>query len=430
MDGEGRVFLMDAPKAEFRYGGNDHAPQVWVFDAEGRFERAIGQGGALLNPLSLAVARDSVVVFDFSPRSGRAPGRRHHIFATDGRALATHEHPDRVPLPLDLRASAFRGTALGWVAVGRLWAKASPGGGTGPYHDSTLVLSFLPATGEVRTVVSYPSAPKYMSDGGWVASPALSSRPRHAVGGDGRTYLHPGATYVIEVRSHDGMLEKRILGEVDRIRVTEEDYEEAIRLTVRRSRDAFEETNSESELNSMLSAIERNARRAGKADHRPVLGAMWASRDGSILVERLDLAPDPFAGSGRSLWDVIGPDGRVVGRLATPHGLGVQAFEWPDIYAMRFVDGRLEAVRFRIATPQSPCPRTAPRVFDRGEVLEIPDTEAPCRVVAWESGVELLAAEDGSRPDPGFHVQRDGRGRFYWGLYRCLDAAWFYALAG
>jgi len=52
-------------------------------------------------------------------------------------------------------------------------------------------------------------------------------------------------------------------------------------------------------------------------------------------------------------------------------------------------------------------------VFDHGEVLEIPDTEAPCRVVVRETGIRLLAAEDGSRPDPGFDVQRDGRGRFY-----------------
>lgn len=45
--------------------------------------------------------------------------------------------------------------------------------------------------------------------------------------------------------------------------------------------------------------------------------------------------------------------------------------------------------------------------------MEIPDTEAPCRLEVRETGVQLLALEDGSRPDPGIQVRRDGRGRYY-----------------
>lgn len=62
---------------------------------------------------------------------------------------------------------------------------------------------------------------------------------------------------------------------------------------------------------------------------------------------------------------------------------------------------------------QAPCSRASPRAFDHGDIVEIPDTEAPCRVVVRETGVQLLAVADGSRPDPGFVVRRDGRGRFY-----------------
>ena len=138
------------------------------------------------------------------------------------------------------------------------------------------------------------------------------------------------------------------MGEVDRIAVTDEDFEEGIKRTVQNSRDAYEESNSESALNSMLADIEQNVRWAGKADYRPVLGAMWASRDGSILVERLDLIPDPFSGEKKKQWDILGPDGRVAGKLDTPAGLTVRAFEWPFIYATRLVDGQLKAVRFRI----------------------------------------------------------------------------------
>lgn len=63
--------------------------------------------------------------------------------------------------------------------------------------------------------------------------------------------------------------------------------------------------------------------------------------------------------------------------------------------------------------PQAPCPSPSPRAFDPGEVVEIPDTEAPCRLEVRETGVQLLSVEDGSRPDPGIQVRRDGRGRFY-----------------
>ena len=61
----------------------------------------------------------------------------------------------------------------------------------------------------------------------------------------------------------------------------------------------------------------------------------------------------------------------------------------------------------------APCERSAPRAFELGEIVEIPDAEAPCDVEVRETGVQLLAVEDGSRPDPGTEVVRDGRGRFY-----------------
>lgn len=62
---------------------------------------------------------------------------------------------------------------------------------------------------------------------------------------------------------------------------------------------------------------------------------------------------------------------------------------------------------------QVPCQRPEPRAFAPGEVVEIPDLGAPCRLEVRDTGVQLLALVDGSRPDPGIQVRRDGRGRFY-----------------
>ena len=71
--------------------------------------------------------------------------------------------------------------------------------------------------------------------------------------------------------------------------------------------------------------------------------------------------------------------------------------------------------------PQAPCPRPAPRAFDPGEVVEIPDTEAPCRLEVRET--EGPASRGGGRLEtrPGYPgparwagpLLFDGRVRFW-----------------
>ncbi len=60
-----------------------------------------------------------------------------------------------------------------------------------------------------------------------------------------------------------------------------------------------------------------------------------------------------------------------------------------------------------------PCPRSAPRSFDAGNEIVIDAREAPCRIVFRPTGVRLESVADGSRPDPGRSVVRDGRGHYY-----------------
>ena len=64
-------------------------------------------------------------------------------------------------------------------------------------------------------------------------------------------------------------------------------------------------------------------------------------------------------------------------------------------------------------TQSEPCPRSAPRSFPVGSVTVLDDRGAPCRLVFRPTGVRLEAVTDGSRPDPGNNVVRDGRGRYY-----------------
>ena len=59
-----------------------------------------------------------------------------------------------------------------------------------------------------------------------------------------------------------------------------------------------------------------------------------------------------------------------------------------------------------------PCQRGATRAVFRGDVLGVTN-DPPCRLVFRPTGVRLTAVADGSRPDPGRLVEKDGRGRYY-----------------
>lgn len=61
----------------------------------------------------------------------------------------------------------------------------------------------------------------------------------------------------------------------------------------------------------------------------------------------------------------------------------------------------------------NPCPRSAPRSFPVGSEVVVDARETPCRIVFRPTGVRLEPVADGSRPDPGRSVVRDGMGRYY-----------------
>ena len=59
------------------------------------------------------------------------------------------------------------------------------------------------------------------------------------------------------------------------------------------------------------------------------------------------------------------------------------------------------------------CPREPARTFSPGSTTEITDGGVPCRAGFRKTGILLATSPDGSWPDPGPHVVRDSRGRYY-----------------
>lgn len=60
-----------------------------------------------------------------------------------------------------------------------------------------------------------------------------------------------------------------------------------------------------------------------------------------------------------------------------------------------------------------PCPREPAVLIEVKGVVRDVTNEPPCGLVFRSTGVRLTAIADGSHPDPGPHVVKDGRGRYY-----------------
>ncbi len=60
----------------------------------------------------------------------------------------------------------------------------------------------------------------------------------------------------------------------------------------------------------------------------------------------------------------------------------------------------------------APCPREPTKLYGRGTIQDVTN-EPPCRLLFRATGVRLTGVADGSRPDPGPLVVKDGRGRYY-----------------
>lgn len=61
----------------------------------------------------------------------------------------------------------------------------------------------------------------------------------------------------------------------------------------------------------------------------------------------------------------------------------------------------------------APCPREPSRAITEKGVVRDVTGDPPCRLVFRKTGVRLTAAPDGSWPDPGPTVVKDGHGRYY-----------------
>ena len=193
--------------------------------------------------------------------------------------------------------------------------------------DSTLRAADWRMPGVESAAVAVPQAwIHYLTQGTYRWGPLWGASP--SLGADARGHLHvsTGELYDIRTYSASGRLIRIIRRDIPARVVTDdlvEDYfDRAADAAAVRAPSLPREDGAPAR--GTIADLERRER--PHAATVPVLGRLIVAADGTIWVERLDLVTDPVmlelrgAPARTTAWDVIRPDGRIIGTARTPPG--------------------------------------------------------------------------------------------------------------
>lgn len=344
-DSDSRIGTIAIDRAGSMYLVDILQRQVRVLDASG-VQTAVfsvaDDDDPTFSPARLAVARDTIAVVgrgmtatagERGDRSGLPVGKLR-LLDGHGALLAMSE---REALRTSPRIGA---TDSGWSFV-YFEPEFSQEVRPVPLADSLVVARVDPSTFEITRVAAFPGPPRYMVTEARPLARAMALFPTIAVASDGTIYTNSAGGYVIDIRAPDGAVERRIVGDVERIPYTDEEFQSYLAEQVREAR-----ARGSAESTEFAAVLEQHGPRIGHAEYRPVLGSLVASRGGRVLVRRLDVEP-PAPGFGT--WDLLDVEEGLVGRLHTPPDATVEHFEWPYLYVrLNDLSRGYPYVRFRI----------------------------------------------------------------------------------
>lgn len=326
--------------------GND---EVRVFDSAGAYIRTIGRSGEgpgeFQSPLVLAVAGDTVVVTGF---------RDYHVFTSDGTLLGSERATgnDFPPTVMDLAA-----TTAGWTTLLQP-RRATPRPRPGPSQDTTHIARFnVAGVGQTdrsgvslfgNRIVLVPGPSTYaLGQPGFIMTPLFEPIPQVGLSSTGEVYVATGDGYEILVYDPEGTHRATIIGEVERIPATDADLDRMIEIELARYADLPRPLTGESAM--VVEMLENEGTSVGHAPYRPVLGSLMVDADGSVLVQRLDLDPNPLESGDDVTWDLLDPERRIVGRIVVSANITPRLLREGMVYA-RVVDdmGVQSVARFRV----------------------------------------------------------------------------------
>jgi hypothetical protein len=314
-DARDNLYVLDA--------GNS---RVLVFDAAGRFVRAVGRKGEgpgeLITPAALVVSPEGTIVVSDVGR------RAFSLFSAEGTFLRNHPFPEEHGMSLS-QATLFTHPRGGVVAQTFVAPRRVAGQPTGERLAPVVWLDFPLAGAKAGTapaaaprtifVFRLPSlTPQVMTQGGratGVSTMTPNWAPPTAFGvlPDGGLVLARDAGYRVEVTSPSGVVQRMYERPLVPRRGTDQDKERYIRT---RAAAIAEQAAPRDESSSAAvpdpSRLEAAVRGAAWMEVIPVLSGVMADPGGRIWVAR---TPPDFGTSGPI--DVLRADGTYVGTVAT-----------------------------------------------------------------------------------------------------------------
>ncbi|MEX0907742.1 MAG: hypothetical protein WD054_05380, partial [Gemmatimonadota bacterium] len=238
-----------------------------------------------------------------------------HLFSPDGELrVAGGVCDDRVS-----NVAAVVRTPDGWLAAQQEGLTGQSRDNPGPYRDTTTIRRFHLSSSISEPIARFAGRETYLlGEIGFYIYPFRAPVPQVVIGRDARIYFTGGDKYRIDVHAFDGSgsgdgapgptLVRRITGEVDRVPMTDAEYEADYRAQLARYEDRRPLQGEAAMAHAML--VNEYPSVPG-AQFVPVVGRMLVDEDGRILLERLDLEP--------VAWDLLAADGRIAGRVRLPY---------------------------------------------------------------------------------------------------------------
>lgn len=298
----GEIFALDSRARTVREFARDGTP-LREFGRPGR-----GPGEFSGEPYRLTVAGDTVLVQD------RA---RFYLFAADGQPRSTI--PQRITG--NARPAVLAHGVQGWVMgelklapvisdqrrtvrdTFRVW----------PLHIDSARLG--PPILEAPTTLR-----RYLADERSVFQwfgPQVAATVR----ANGEIYYVDGDDYEIRVLSPEGRLVREMRAEVERQPLKAGDLEAALR--------RYQES-------SRFTIGIAEWRELGPPAFKPVPGRLLVAPGGRLLVERRDLGPVPLDPDDSTpwTWDLLSPEGRILGRMTVDRRINLQVLTDSALYAI------------------------------------------------------------------------------------------------
>lgn len=285
-------FLMDLAVGDSGeiYGLDSGKRAVRVFSPKGEFLREFGGPGEGPGEfdnelLRISVALDTVVVQD---------RLRFHLFDPQGEHIGTVGQQitgNMIPPVLDRGAGQ-------WL-LGQVELTPSISETQRTVRDTFRIRPLDLIEGRAgRPIIERPSKRRrYLSNMGQSRVQWMGPEVAAAVRANGEIYLVDGDEYTILVFSPEGELVRKTHAGVDRIRLGEEDLEQAI-------------------SESTYGFGEEEVRDLGAPAFLPVVGRLLVSPNGQVLIHRRDLSESAGDEAERfGIWDLLDADGRIVGRI-------------------------------------------------------------------------------------------------------------------